>query len=124
MTLEHRSQPRSSYREPLDGASLLIAAALVADALIRPHPPWAWIAAPAYLAAVALLARARTWIVAPLAVAGVLLPLAFGNGGPRSIASAAVQAGVLIAVMLVRRRTRMHYRTELADLDDAGAHRR
>ena len=104
---------RSRAGAPLDHASLLIAAALVADALTGQHRPWVWIAAPAYVAAVVLLAWSRSRLVEPLAVSGVLLPLALGDVTARSIASASVQAAILVAVLLVRRQTRIHYRADL-----------
>jgi hypothetical protein len=103
--------PVRRSRAPIDVASLLIALALVADALAGQdllRSPTSWLLAGAYLGAVALAAWARR-LVEPLAISGVLLPLALGDVSTRLIATACVLAAILASVVLVRRRTRKAY---------------
>ena len=102
------AQPERA-RAPLDHASLLIALALVADVALGQHRLAPWLVASVYFAAVTLVAWTRSWLVQPLAIAGVALPLALGELAARPIAAACVQAAILAAVMLVRRRTRAYY---------------
>jgi hypothetical protein len=118
------ARPVRRKRAPIDVASLLIALALVADALagqLLLQSPTAWLLAGAYLGAVALAAWARR-LVEPLAISGVLLPLALGDVSTRLIATACVLAAILASVVFVRRRTRKVYDSPPAILlSDPGA---
>ena len=88
-------QPRIALDAAIATAAVALAAAVIAGE--RFLSPWG--AAWGYLAAVALSAWARSWLVAPIALASVVVPLACGDASPASSLAQALTLVVAIAVI-------------------------